>query len=34
MKQAKKHFDELTLYWVFGLLVVTAMFFTVFFGNL
>ncbi len=33
MKRVKKQFDELKLFWIFGLIVVTAMFFTIFFGN-
>lgn len=33
MKQVKKQFDELKLFWIFGLVVVSVMFFTVFFGN-
>jgi hypothetical protein len=34
MKHLKKHFDELRFFWIFGLVVVTVMFFTVFFGNI
>ena len=33
MRQVKKHFDELTFYWIFGLIIVTVMFFTLFYGN-
>ncbi len=33
MKQVKNQFDELRFFWIFGLVVVTIMFFTVFFGN-
>gem|GEM_PF-1232519 len=33
MKQLKRPFDELRFYWIFGMIVVTIMFFTIFFGN-
>lgn len=34
MKQVKQQFNELLIFGMFGLIVVTIMFFTIFFGNI